>query len=455
MADFIDDAVENGVHNYSEEKDYVWPTDKDVLEKLEWFMDNKLALMMHWGAYCQIGVVESWALSDDDGDWSRTEIDWVKDGEQFKREYFDLNKTFNPIRFQPDKWAKAAKEAGFKYYILTTKHHDGFCMWDTKYTDYKITGSESPYKNNENANVVKKIFDAMRKEGLGITAYFSKADWHCPDYWNDGFERGTKTWRGPSYRPDEHPEIWQRFEDFTWNQVNELCDDYGPIDALWFDAGWVCKESGQDIHLGEHIEKIRAKHPGILSVDRTIGGPYENYVTPEQCVPEKPLNIPWESCITMGTSFSFKYEDNYKSPREVIALLCDIVCKGGNLALNVGPQPDGRIPAGALKTMEGMGKWLSKYGDAIFATRVCAPYKKDGVCFTVKKDKSRVFAIKCYENEEASKEEKVWIPYTGEFSKVTDMYDNTEVNVEKAEGGFYVRVNSLEEAAIAKVFEIQ
>lgn len=457
MADLeeLDDSVENGVHNYSQEEDYVWPTDPEVLKKLEWFQDNKLALMMHWGAYCQIGVVESWALSDDDGDWSRTEIDWVKDGEQFKREYFGLNKTFNPIRFQPEKWAKAAKEAGFKYYILTTKHHDGFCMWDTKYTDYKITGSECPYRDNENANVVKKAFDAMRKEGLGITAYFSKADWHCEDYWNDKYERGTRTWRGPSYNPKEYPEVWNRFEEFTWNQVNELCDDYGPIDALWFDAGWVCKEAGQDIHLGEHIEEIRKKHPGILSVDRTIGGAYENYVTPEQCVPEKPLNIPWESCITMATSFSFKYEDDYKTPREVITLLCDIVCKGGNLALNVGPQPDGRIPAGALKTMEGMGKWLNKYGEAIYGTRVVAPYKKDGVCFTQKKDHSKVYAIKCYENAEASKETKIWIPYEGEFTSVIDLYDMSEVKVEKAEVGFFATVNSLEEDAIAKVFEIR
>lgn len=341
------EAVVAGVHNYSREESYVTPSDPRVLKKLEWFKDQKLGLMMHWGPYSQLGIVESWALSDGDADWSRHEIDWEVTGEEFKKEYFALNKTFNPLRFEPEKWADLAKEAGMKYLLFTTKHHDGFCMWDSKYSDYKTTAPDCPFHTHKYADICAHLFESFRKRGVGIVAYFSKADWHVDSYWKNDTARGNFKYRGPSYNPKENPEEWERFVTFTQNQIRELGTNYGKLDAMWFDAGWVCPQSGQDIRLGEIIEEIRKVQPGMLCADRTVGGPYENYVTPEQCVPEKPLSIPWESCITLGTSFSFKYEDEYKSPRQVICLLVDIVVKGGNLAINVGPQPDGRIPAGA------------------------------------------------------------------------------------------------------------
>ncbi len=449
------EEVVDGVHNYSRADRYVKPTEPAVLRQLEWFQDQKFALMMHWGMYSQIGLVESWALSDQDADWSRDGVDWNVDGETFKQQYFDLNKTFNPIRFEPEKWAAAAADAGFRYCVFTTKHHDGFCMWDTKYSDYRITHPDCPFSTHKYADVCAHLFEAMRRKGLGIAAYFSKADWHIPCYWTKDDARGNFTWRGPSYNPKENPEKWEEFVTFTQNQVKELTQNYGKIDVLWFDAGWVCKEANQDIRLGEMIDEIRKYQPWVLSADRTIGGPYENYVTPEQCVPDEPLGIPWESCITMGTSFSFKYEDVYKTPREIACLLMDIVVKGGNLALNVGPQPDGRLPEGALRSMKGIGEWMRTYGEGIYGTRVCAPYKKDGIGFTQKEKENLVYAFRMYTSADETAETELFIPLERDIVAVEQINVEGTVSFEKVDGGYrFVLPEQTEKNPIAQVFRI-
>ena len=448
-------VVEQGVHNYSSEDNWVKPEDPLLLERLEWFKDQKLGLMMHWGPYSQIGVVESWALSDEDAEWSRADIEWDVDGEEMKREYFDLNKTFNPIRFDPEKWAELAADNGFKYLNFTTKHHDGFCMWNTHTTDYRITGPDCPFSRHRYADITEHLFDSFRAKGLGISAYFSKADWNTPYYWAKGMERGLKTSRGPSYDPKEYPWLWEQFVQFTHDQIRELMTDYGRIDVLWLDAGWVNDYRDQNIRIGEVVEEVRQIQPWLLSADRTVGGPYENLITPEQTLPERALHVPWESCITMGTSFSFRYEDEYKSVRELIHLLIEIVAKGGNLALNVGPQPDGRLSQTAISRIEGMGEWLKLYGEAIYGTRICEPYSVFNVHFTQKNEQTYAFYL--YDDEQQQVEEKVTLPMNKNITRIDLIHGAENLEFRKIDGGIEVVLPEGEltgMAPIAHVFKI-
>ncbi|SMG39076.1 alpha-L-fucosidase [Paenibacillus aquistagni] len=427
-------VVVQGVHNYSSEDHYVRPEEPELQERLEWFQDQKLGLMMHWGTYSQIGIVESWALSDVDVEWSRNEVDWDVTDEDLKRQYFELNKSFNPLRFQPDKWAELAAEGGFKYLIFTTKHHDGFCMWDTHTTDYRVTHKDCPFHGHKYADVTREVFDAFRAKGIAIAAYFSKADWHTPTYWAPGMERGTTTSRGPSYDPEKYPWLWNDFIQFTHDQIEELLTRYGRIDILWLDAGWVGKGK-QDILLGDIVDRMRQHQPWLLVADRTIGGKYENYVTPEQTIPERPVMVPWESCITMGRAFSYRFDDEYKSTRELIHMLLEIVAKGGNLALNVTPQPDGRLPVQAITRMKEIGAWMNVHGEGIYGTRVCAPYVTDNVAFTHKDD--TVYAFRMYgENEQATA--TVHLPYTENVKQIDLLGGADNLSFEKTENGIVV-----------------
>ncbi len=448
------DQIVNGMHGCSAEEDYVVPSDPLIRERLEWFQDQKLALMMHFGIYNQMGICESWPLSDEDAVWSRRQIDFEDDPEKFKELYINMNKSFNPVRLQPEEWAKFAKRNGFKYYILTTKHHDGFCLFDTKYTDYKVTDPSCPFHTHKYADIVKHVFDAFRKEGIAIAPYFSKPDWNCPWYWAKGMEKPFAFDRNPTYDPKEHPELWEKYVEFTHNQMMELCTNYGRIEILWLDGGQVAPQNNQDIRLSEFVEKARKVQPWLLTADRTVGGENENYITPEQSVPSSKICVPWESCVTAGEAFAYSFDDEFKSPRALVHLLINVVCRGGNLALNISPQPDGRLPKGAMEAVNELGDWLQANGEGIYKTRMYETNEIGKTAYT--KTKEAVYALyRMEENEVLSN--TMFIPFDKKVAHVSYLEGNIELTFTQFDQGVLVTLpqNLVGTCPYAPVFKLK
>ncbi|MGX5689127.1 alpha-L-fucosidase [Arcticibacter tournemirensis] len=392
--------AQQNVHPQSAQ--YEWPSDPKVKQKLDKWQDQKFGMIIHWGLYAVPGMIESWALCSED--W--IERDSTQSYDDFKKWYWGLSKDFNPVRFNPEQWAKAGKDAGMKYLVFTTKHHDGFCMFDTKQTDFSI--AQGPFKNNPRADVAKYVFDAFRKQDFMIGAYFSKPDWHSEYYW---WPKYATPDRNNNYDIRKNPWRWNQFKQYTYNQIRELTHNYGSIDILWLDGGWVrpletvneevrswgaaIPAWSQDIDMPKIASMARDAQPGLLIVDRTVHGPYENYQTPEQKIPEKQLDHPWESCMTLGNAWGYVPNDQYKSASQVIHSMIEIVSKGGSLLLGVGPGADGTIPSEAIKRLEEIGKWTSVNGKAIYNTRITQEYKDENTWFTQSKDGKTRFAMVC------------------------------------------------------------
>ena len=418
---------------------YVYPKTQLLRDKVEWFRDQKFGLMIHWGLYNILGIKESWPLVD--RPWTKWQFKPGTTNLEVKEMYAQLHRAFLPLRFDPDEWAEIAYDAGFRYLCFTTKHHDGFCLWDTKTTDYKVTGSEVPYRNNKNADITKVLFNSFRNKGMGISLYFSRGDFSCPYYWEEGYAMKDGAERVPSYDPDEKPEKWRKFQEFVYAQLKELISDYGKIDALWYDGG--C--DGIKLGVPEMTEKLREIQPDMLGVLRGGRCICEDIITPELVFPDSYIDVPWEVCTVMSkpktecalpkgavphTSFGYTFDIDYMTAKEVIHMLLDVVAKGGNLALNLAPQPDGRLPGRAVEELWVVSDWMKIFSPAIHGTREAAPYRTGKFAYTSSKDKKKINVFYLYDDDERTAEEYK-IPFNFPAYKITDMRTGTELKFEQ------------------------
>lgn len=383
---------------------YVWPEEPEVRKQLDNWQDLKFGMLIHWGLYSQLGIVESWSICSEEEDWIPR--DTTVSYETYKRNYWATSHIFKPDKFDPAAWAKTGKQAGMNYVVFTTKHHDGFNLFDTKQSDFSIT--RGAFKDDPRCNVAKEVFNAFRLENYMIGAYFSKPDWHSQYYWWDYYATPT---RSNNYHIDDNPWRWNKFKEFTYSQIEELVNgDYGKIDVLWLDGGWVRParpgdaerlgrryKGSQDIDMPKIAQMARKYQPSILIVDRTVAGKYENYRTPERGIPATQQHTPWESCIPLGNDWGFVPNDPYKSPAKIIRLLVEVTAKGGNLLLGIGPKPDGTLPDEVVTRLNRIGNWLQKNGEAIYNTRITPVYNDGNTWFTQSKDGKKKYAIVCPE----------------------------------------------------------
>ncbi len=303
---------------------------------LQRWRDMRFGMFIHWGPVSIKG----------------TEIGWSR-GAQVPIEVYDnLYKQFNPLKFNADQWVATARAAGMKYIIFTTKHHDGFCMFDTKQTDYNVMNSAF------GRDVVKELAKACKQQGIAFGTYHSVCDWHHPD-----FPLGSPG--GSTKKPNPNLD---RYNDYLKKQVAELIHNYGPLITLWFDVPQMFDQKrGKDL-----LTYTRSLPPDILINDRTGAG--GDFSTPEQTVGAFRMNRPWETCMTIANQWAWKPADPIKSLQQCLHTL--ITCAGGdgNLLFNVGPMPTGEIEPQQVQRLKEMGAWLSKYGESIYATRG-GPYR--------------------------------------------------------------------------------
>ena len=324
-------------------------SDGNKKERLDWFRDLGFGMFIHWSVDSQIGSVISHSL--------------VSADEGYVRRFFtELPKTFNPRKYHPQDWAALARLAGMKYVVFTTKHHSGFCMYDTQTTPFNVMNT--PYGKDVFAELVK----AFREQGIAVGVYFSPDDFHYLH------EHGKVIDRNP--RPGVEPQEDPKFLEFTRAQVRELFTKYGPIDVLFID--------GRADGLRELAWELQ---PNVVVTRGAIR-------TPEQRLLGVPLDEPWESCVTMGTEWPYKpAHETYKSGTALIEMLIETRAKGGNLLLNVGPKPDGELPLEQEERLRQLAFWNFTFGEALDAVRPWVVANEGDIWLTRKKQEETVYAI--------------------------------------------------------------
>ncbi|MCT7971532.1 alpha-L-fucosidase [Laspinema olomoucense] len=315
-----------------------------------WFDTARLGMFVHWGHSSQSGYELSWPLVG--GVFS---LPYCQDVPV--DDYHGTAQTFNPTEYNPQSWARLAKQLGMQYVILTAKHHDGFSLFHTRQSDFSI--ANTPYKKD----IVREFVEAMRAEGLRVGLYFSLIDWHHPDY--PAFTEADKPYQFGKFRQPTSFQ-WERYREFMLDQIRELLTHYGKIDLLWFDGGW--ERSPEQWQPQALQEMIRSLQPDLLINDRLPG--FGDFDTCEQFIPPQPPERTWEACLTLNESWGYNPTDSqFKSPRQLIHTLCEIAGKGGNLLLNVSPMGNGQIQPEQVKLLQQIEEWLTLHHESIVGTK--------------------------------------------------------------------------------------
>lgn len=330
-----------------ERVNYLNESEEAFQNRMQWFLDAKYGMFIHFGLYSQLGGIYK---GNDEGRYA----EWIQANQQIpKSEYSKLIDTWNPKKFDADKIVKLAKKAGMKYLVITTKHHEGFCLWNSEYTDFDI--DNSPMKGRD---FIKEISDACKKYGIRFGTYYSIIDWNHPSHdipnTAEEIDSSHNRWMDLKLVEGKKAEYVQ----YMKNQIKELIEKYD-TDILWFDGDWVgywTLEDGNDLY-----QYCRELKPEIIINNRVSKRKIfkKDFGTPEQEHPGETLNHYWEACYTMNDSWGFKIKDtDWKSPQVIYEKLQDITGKGGNFLLNVGPDGNGKVPKEAIEILLEVGKMI-------------------------------------------------------------------------------------------------
>ena len=355
-------------------------------KRMAWYTSARFGMFIHWGLYAIPARGE-----------------WVRSDERIKKEdYMPYFYEFDPVDYNPKQWAKAAKEAGMKYAVLTAKHHEGFCLFDSQYTDFKSTNTKC------GRDLVREFLEAFRAEGLRVGLYFSLLDWYHEDYPHYG-DKHHPMRDDPAYSNEGRD--FGRYVEYLHNQVRELCTNYGKLDLLWFDFSYENENAvmrGEAWRATELVNMVRQLQPDVIIDNRLeVSGegfgslwecnptPYHgDFVSPEQIIPPAGIqdkqgrDMVWEACITMNNHWGYCAEDRFFKPAPMlIKKLVECVSKGGNLLLNVGPDAKGNIPPQSLEILGEIGAWMKRNGESVYGCGKAGMEKPDNGRITRKGNK--------------------------------------------------------------------
>ncbi len=352
---------------------------QEIRERTKWFMEARFGMFIHWGLY-SIPAKGEWMMSE--AEMSVSEY----------KQYFDL---FDPVDYNPREWVRLAKEAGMQYAVLTAKHHDGFCLFDSALTEYKATNTKA------GRDLVREFVDACREEGIRVGLYFSIIDWSHPDFPKYG-DRQHPMRNNEAYKDEKID--FDRYLEYMHGQVKELVTNYGKIDILWFDFSYddMCGEKWKATEL---IKMVRKYQPDVIIDNRLEGSGEEHgsiatanpliysgdFASPEQIIPPEGVRdelgemIPWELCATMNNHWGYcNFDHQYKSPEMLIRKLVECTSKGGNMILNVGPDAKGNIPKESVKILREIGQWMKKNQESVYGCGICKLPKPEWGRYTQK-----------------------------------------------------------------------